>query len=135
MLTIPPMFGTSRGILDLYSYSLVGICRISSPPQWQGTPFSAPMTEAQLSACMAKSQILNCMVGPQLLNIMFVHQLLNTMAVPPLNLFSKSSKFQPITSHPLSSPISCRGFILIMVIVISLARGLKLHQLTTHLNS
>ena len=53
--------------------------------------------------------------------------------------FSKSSKFSAhlfrAWRHPHSSRISCRGFIMTVVIVISFAHERKLHQLTTHLNS
>ena len=88
------------------------------------TMLTTPQRSAHL---VIQSQFLHTMVGPQLLN---------TMAGTQLNLFSKYSKF---SAHLFWAStlqfISCLGFIMTMVIVISFVRERKLHQLTTHLNS
>ena len=77
-----------------------------------------------------RTQFLNTMVGTQLLH---------TMVGTQVNLLSKSSKFSAYLfcswHHPHSSLISCLGFIMTMVIVISFARKCKPHQLTPHLSS
>ena len=61
MLTTPPMFGKSRGILDLNSSSLVGTRKtaaatVENSTLWQRMEFSAPMAETQLSACIVQYQ-------------------------------------------------------------------------------
>ena len=137
--------------------NLTAAATVENSTLWQRTPFSTLMAEAQLSACMVQSQILNTMVGPQLLNSMVGPQLLNSMVGPQLlnlmvrpqlhntivrpqlNLFQNLPNSQPISSghEVIHTParISCLGFIMTMVIVISFACERKLHQLTTHLNS
>ena len=123
MLTTPPMFGTSL-VGDPKNLTAATIIENS-------TQFSAPMAETQFSACMVQSQIVNCMVGPQLLNTMVGPQLLNTMVGPQLNLFQNLPNSQPISSghDVIHTPalISCLGFIMTMVIIISFARECKLH--------
>ena len=58
MLTPPPTFGTSRGVLDLNSSSqnLIAAATVENSPLWKRTLFFALIVETQLSSCTVQSQ-------------------------------------------------------------------------------
>ena len=130
ILTTPPTFGTSRGVLDLNSSSLVGTRN--------GRKLNS-MAENSILCPNGRSSIV-CQHGP--ISISPLHGQTSTsqhQGRTPTKSFSKFSKFSAhlfwAWHHLHSSLISCLGFIMTMVIIISFAHERKLHQLGTHLNS
>ena len=107
---------------------------LTTPPTWCFTSqfifagrdpksLTAAATVENSTVCLHDPMsTFNSMVGLQLLNTMVGTQLLNIM-VGTQQSFSKSSKFSAhlfwVWRHPHSIPISCLGFIMTMVIVIS----------------
>ena len=132
MLTPPPTFGTSRGVLDLNSSSPLQRLKtqlysreLHSLPQWQ-----------ELNCLPAWSNLnFNCLPQWQRTQVSayMVQCQLSTES------FSKSSKFSArlfwTWRYPHSSLISCLEFIMPIVIVISFARERKLYPMAMHLNS
>ena len=136
MLTSPPTFGTSRSVLDLNLSSLIGTCKLNH----RRNSRKLNSMEENSILCPNGRRSIVCLHGP-ISNSQLHGRTSTSQHHRPTSTesFSKSSKFSAhlfwVWRHPYSSLISCLGFIMTMVIVISFVRERKLHQLTTHPNS